>query len=153
MPSYPYYPNARANADGDDLADWTVSDYPVFEKAYNSGASAYRPAAPWGGEVIRTAGPKAPSREEVSRFLMEEAGMTRAEAGRLGARMFGYGVTHPKDGLTALGMLDDDPRTITRKEDAANRRFFQSAPNDPDVQKGIKAYNDAIANGKIRIFP
>jgi hypothetical protein len=32
MPSYPYYPNARPNADRDELADWTVSDFPSSKR-------------------------------------------------------------------------------------------------------------------------
>ena len=150
MPSsFPFQPNARANAASDETPDWANSDFPTFERAVNSRAATHD-----GGSVfVRTAGRKAPSQQDISRFLMDEAGLTPGEAGRLGARVAGYGLGHWKDARTAMGVFDDTPDIITSEQDAVARRFFQTAPNNPDVRKAVKAYDDALARGRLRIRP
>lgn len=153
MPLYPYYPSARANADRYDLADWVISDFPTFEKAHNSGASAYRPAAPWGSEIIKTAGPKAPSPAEINRFLHDDAGLTFLEAARLSARALDCGASHPEDRSIVMGIRDNEPGTITREEDAALRRMGKELQNDRAVPKVTQKYNDAFRNGKLRLIP
>jgi hypothetical protein len=146
--SFPYSSNARAKAALDDGYDWAISDFPTFERAVNIGAGP----RDGGSAIVRTAGRKAPSQQDISGFLMDEAGLTPGEASRLGARVAGYGLAH-WDAKTAMGVFDDTPDVITPEQDAVARRFFQTAPNNPDVRKAVKAYDDALARGRLRIRP
>ncbi len=108
---YPFQPNARANAAGDDVPDWAVSDYTTFENAVNSGASSRRLAGTWDGAggIIKTAGRKAPSPlDNLAQYAIDNYGVSPKDANEFKGFVYGYAPRHPIDAIVLGGMDKND---------------------------------------------
>jgi hypothetical protein len=153
--SFPYPSNARASAASDETPDWATSDFPIFERAVNSGASGRNRAAPrgGGGEVIMAADRKSASPlDNLGQYAIDHYGVPPEkvdEAKRFG---LGYALLHPKDAWTLSGMDKNKLGTVTREQDRALRKAFEDKGNRNGATMR-ENYNAAIASGKLRIVP
>lgn len=158
MPSpYPFQPNARADATWDDTPDWTVSDYPVFEKAIADGAlsGVQRVAEKNDGGANKTPrGAKLlPWLNDWNRFVVEQHLAAPDQVNSFNLRAGAYFGPRFRTWGTLQDLKKNKPGTITREQDGLAREFFNAYKDNPDSVGQFKQYNDAIASGRLRVVP
>ena len=154
MPSsFPFRPKAPANAAGDEAPDWAVSDFPTFERAVNTGASAYRPAAQQGGEIIKTAGRKVMSPlDHAKQYAIDHLGVPPDKANKVVRYGLGYAFRDGEGAKVLWGMSKNKPGTITRAQEAELQDVLRD-PRNRNADLMREKYNELIASGKLRIVP
>lgn len=154
---YPFQPNLGSRADEDDVPDWAVGDYPIFERAINSGASAgiQRMAESQSGETVkgRAVGKLLPQFDNWNRWVVEQHLASPDKVNGFNARALKYFGPRPSTWRAIGSIGSNKPGTITRQQDALARKFFDEYKDHPDNAGQFKEYTDAIASGRLRIVP